>query len=222
MKIRLLTLCSLLWIPLVNVCAQMTFTLNGIDYATVAERDAKGFTTVTVPAGTDPSGLITAVAVVVLTYKPTVMLANAADNTATLTANNGKLSHVRLADRTFFKDDSWNTLCLPFSMTAEQVAAQLAPAALMELDVEGSYNGHKTGLDGDKLYLYFKDATAITAGTPYLVKWNANSGDDIVSPVFRSVTLSAGEASSTTTIMMTTLSRQKLSLIQPFQLSIQL
>lgn len=159
---------------------------------------------------------------VVLTYKPTVMLANAADNTATLTANNGKLSHVRLADRTFFKDDSWNTLCLPFSMTAEQVAAQLAPAALMELDVEGSYNGHKTGLDGDKLYLYFKDATAITAGTPYLVKWNANSGDDIVSPVFRSVTLSAGEASSTTTIMMTTLSRQKLSLIQPFQLSIQL
>ena len=63
MKIRLLTLCSLLWIPLVNVCAQMTFTLNGIDYASVAERDAKGFTTVTVPAGTDPGGLITAVAV---------------------------------------------------------------------------------------------------------------------------------------------------------------
>ena len=41
----------------------MTFTLNGVTYSSVAERDSKGFTTVTLPAGTDLSGLITAVQV---------------------------------------------------------------------------------------------------------------------------------------------------------------
>ena len=43
--------------------AQMTFTLNGVTYSSVAETDSKGFTTVTLPAGTDLSGLITAVQV---------------------------------------------------------------------------------------------------------------------------------------------------------------
>ncbi len=43
--------------------AQMTFTLDGVTYGDVAERDSKGFTTITLPAGTDLSGLITAVQV---------------------------------------------------------------------------------------------------------------------------------------------------------------
>lgn len=55
-------MCSaLLWLALMPICAQMTFTLNGATYGDVAERDSKGFTTVTLPAGTDLSGLITAV-----------------------------------------------------------------------------------------------------------------------------------------------------------------
>lgn len=126
---------------------------------------------------------------VVLTYKATVSLANAADNTATITANNGKISNVRLADRTLYKDGSWNTICLPFSMTADQVTAQLAPSALKELDTEAGSYDHITGIDGNTLYLNFKDATAITAGTPYLIKWA--SGDDIVNPRFTSVTFTS-------------------------------
>ena len=46
-----------------EVKAQMTFTLNGMTYGDVAERDSKGFTTVTLPAGTNLSGLITGVKV---------------------------------------------------------------------------------------------------------------------------------------------------------------
>lgn len=41
--------------------AQMTFTLNGINFDNVAERDSKGFTTVTLPAGTNLNGLINAI-----------------------------------------------------------------------------------------------------------------------------------------------------------------
>lgn len=63
MKIRLFAAISLMWMSLSTVSAQMTFTLNGVTYSDVAERNSKGFTTVTLPAGTDLSGLITAVAV---------------------------------------------------------------------------------------------------------------------------------------------------------------
>ncbi len=115
-----------------------------------------------------------------------ITLADASDNTTAISNANGVLANVTLQGRTLYKDGSWNTLCLPFSMTTEQVAAQLAPTALMELDTKES------GLDGTTLYLYFKDATAINAGTPYIIKWNANSGDDLVNPVFRGVTVTNG------------------------------
>ena len=52
-----------------------------------------------------------------------------ADNTAHIGYANGVLADVTLSGRTLFKDGSWNTICLPFNMTAEQVAAQLAPSA---------------------------------------------------------------------------------------------
>lgn len=42
---------------------QMTFSLKGVAYSDVASRNAKGLTTVTLPAGTSLSGLITAVQV---------------------------------------------------------------------------------------------------------------------------------------------------------------
>lgn len=53
----------LMCLPLMSAMAQMTFTLNGLTYGDVAEKDSKGFTTVTLPAGTDLSGLITAVSI---------------------------------------------------------------------------------------------------------------------------------------------------------------
>ena len=120
---------------------------------------------------------------------PTITLANATSNSSTISTYNGKRVNATLADRTLYKDGAWNTLCLPFSMTATQVTAQLAPTALMELDTEGTYDTDKqTGLDGTTLYLYFKDATSIEAGKPYLIKWS--SGNDIENPTFNGVTVS--------------------------------
>jgi hypothetical protein len=58
----------------------------------------------------------------------------------------------------------------------------------MELDTDGSHDGHTTGLDGTTLHLYFKNATAITAGKPYLIKWE--SGYNITNPSFTGVTIS--------------------------------
>ena len=88
-----------------------------------------------------------------------------------------KNSLVILPGRVLFKDGGWNTLCLPFSLSAEQIAADNSPlkgiTALKELDTEGTHDGHKTGFDATTgtLYLFFKDVTSIEAGKPYIFKW---------------------------------------------------
>ena len=107
---------------------------------------------------------------------------------------------VTLSDRTLYKDGNWNTLCLPFSLSAAQIAANanFAGATLMTMDVT-----EKNGFDVEDgtLYLWFKTATEIEAGVPYLVKWdkaadydNNPSVNDIVSPVFEGVTISNSTA----------------------------
>ena len=62
MKRTILTFCLAL-LAFATMSAQMTFILDGYTYDDVAQRDSKGFTTVTLPAGTDPTGLITDVLV---------------------------------------------------------------------------------------------------------------------------------------------------------------
>ena len=110
------------------------------------------------------------------------------DLTNDLSDINGYMADVTLDGRTLYKDGKWNTLCLPFSMSAEQIAANtdFAGATLMTMDVTKK-NGFDT-TDG-MLWLSFKEAGAIEAGVPYLVKWT--SGADITSPVFEGVTISS-------------------------------
>ena len=55
----------------------------------------------------------------------------------------------------------WNTICLPFDVTAEQIADVLKSAGkVKEFDHE----------DATKQTIYFKDATTMVAGKPYLIK----------------------------------------------------
>lgn len=103
------------------------------------------------------------------------------DNVTTITNNSGATANVTLSGRTLYKDESWNTICLPFDMTAEQVNSQLAPAGLMTFS--GSSFESSTGT----LTLNFADATTINAGTPYIIKWN--NADNIINPVFTGVVI---------------------------------
>ena len=89
-------------------------------------------------------------------------------------------ANVTLSGRTLYKDNSWNTICLPFAMTAAQVTAQLAPTKLMTLSTATFAEGTLT--------LTFEDATEIVAGKSYIIKWT--SGDDFT-PTFEGVTVSS-------------------------------
>ena len=107
---------------------------------------------------------------------------NGSNNTGLIGKNDGSTTNVKLAGRTLYKDGSWNTLVLPFPMTAEQVSAQLAPAALMTLK--------SSEFAGGELTLTFEDATTIEAGKPYIIKWDATTPDYIENPEFTGVTIS--------------------------------
>lgn len=89
-----------------GVSAQMTFTLNGVTYGDVAERDSKGFTTVTLPPGTDLSGLITAVSVDGIP----VSASQVTPNPTTTKINYGEIKVFTYDNRAYgflFEEDVW-------------------------------------------------------------------------------------------------------------------
>ena len=106
MKQRLAAMCAFLWLTATSLFAQMTFTLNGVDYSSVANRDSKGFTTVTLPAGTDLSGLITTVKV----DGQTVTASQVTPNPTTTTLNYDELKVFTYGNKAYgfrFVEDVW-------------------------------------------------------------------------------------------------------------------
>lgn len=103
------------------------------------------------------------------------------------------VQNVKLAGRTLYCDGNWQTLCLPFSL-ANLIGTPLEGFTVKELDTVAAYNGHVTGLDGETLYLNFKDATGIEAGKPYIVK---KLDVTVASPVTPTITATEGTAGST-------------------------
>lgn len=119
-------------------------------------------------------------------------LANAGDNsTALSTIENKPNATITLSGRTLNKDGHYNTLCLPFSLTATQLATSplAGYSSLMELDNGTGYE-HTTGVENKTLYLNFKDATSIDAGKPYIIKWAIDTDNPtITDPIFKDVTI---------------------------------
>lgn len=92
---------------------------------------------------------------------PTLTLDENAENTGDvlLSTESGKAYDVKLT-RTLTAN-VWNTICLPFDVTAGQIADVLKSAGnVKEYDRE----------DATKQTIYFKDATTMVAGKPYLIK----------------------------------------------------
>ena len=100
-----------------------------------------------------------------------------------------KTVDVTFSGRQFIINSEWNTLCLPFSMTAEQINnSPLNNSKIAELDTE------KTTLSDGVLTIAYKTATAIEAGKPYMVKWIIDEETEdthIDDPIFKRVTISA-------------------------------
>ena len=109
-------------------------------------------------------------------------------------ANDGGAYDVKLCDRTLYKDGTWNTLCLPFSLNEDQIETMLeSPQQIKTLST--TEFDPETGT----LTLNFEEATSIWAGMAYIIKWNPSDNSDysdyseyseLRNPVFSGVTLS--------------------------------
>lgn len=84
---------------------------------------------------------------------------DADDTVSKIEANNGKTVDVKLIRS--LKAGLWNTICLPFDVTAEQVESVLkATGYVKEFNKE----------DEASATIFFKPATEMKAGVPYLIK----------------------------------------------------
>ena len=88
----------------------------------------------------------------------------------------GQYCEVLLSDRTLFKDNSWNTLCLPFDLTLDGSILEGATAKTLE---EASVSGTSITLG------FGSPVSTLEAGTPYIIKWEG--GDNLVDPIFSNV-----------------------------------
>ena len=88
-----------------------------------------------------------------------ISLDEAADNSAVLEKNNGKVVNVMLK-RTLVAD-SWNTLCLPFGMSHDAVQTVFGEGTVLKQMKE--WNAAEN-------VIYFETADAIVAGQPYIIK----------------------------------------------------
>lgn len=115
---------------------------------------------------------------------------SAASTNATLVSLlNEDLVSVVLA-RPAQKGGQYNTLCLPFSLSEEQIAkSSLATAEIFK------FSGATK--DGDELELYFQPVTELTAGVPYFFRF-MDDGANLSMLSFADVTVATATAGSVT------------------------
>ena len=112
------------------------------------------------------------------------------DNSGVIAANIGQQRNVTLVGRTFYKDNNWNTLCLPFAVTdGDETDGVTFSGTLLEGATVLTFDN--ATFENSALTLNFKEVTVLDPGKPYLIKWANNSEQPtIVNPVFNGVTIS--------------------------------
>ena len=122
-----------------------------------------------------------------------IELANDADNSEVIeAASSSSISFdVKLSGRTFFKNGTWNTLCLPFALDADQIETMLdSPLEIKTLNTTDFDPATGT------LTLNFVETTTIDPGKPYIIKWAkaddyANDNEhNLYEPIFTNVLVS--------------------------------
>ena len=119
----------------------------------------------------------------VFTTIPGIALSDVAtNNSSVIESNKNQKVTVVLDGRTLWRDNEWNTICLPFDVDLN--ASPLAGATALPLS--------GASITDNTLNLTFGEAvTTLTAGTPYIIKWAA-AETNIVDPVFTDVTIKQG------------------------------
>ena len=118
------------------------------------------------------------------------LLLNDADNKNLIETYKGGANDLTIYGRTLYKDGAWNTLCLPFTISQEQLQADDCPLKGVSIK---TLNACSFNEETGTLTLNFRDDNSIQANTPYIIKWNKpTDGDEsatVVNPTFKGVSI---------------------------------
>ena len=134
--------------------------------------------------------------------KPSTMditLSNDGNNGSLLSDYNGLTGTVKLGDRIFYKDGTWNTICLPFGIEDVNNSPLCADGETVELyQLVAFGDDSDTGFDEESgtLTLNFENCkdddsnkTPLIAGQPYFICWTNATTGTLVEPVFENVSI---------------------------------
>ena len=85
--------------------------------------------------------------------------------------------------RRALKKDDWNTICLPYSLTSDEISSLFGSGTKVEVFSDLEYNS-----ETNSYTIKFSAATEITAGTPYLIKPSKDVSDNIYEIKDRTIT----------------------------------
>lgn len=105
----------------------------------------------------------------------------------TLLYNNG--ASPLIVNRTIWADDEYNTICLPFNVTAEDLANSTYP--LYGYNRLKAFRGAQVTGTGQNLSIdiLVEDVDHMDAGVPYLITYPTDRGSNIVNPFFNGITV---------------------------------
>lgn len=134
-----------------------------------------------------------------LTYKKYfVPIYEQDDNSRILEAKDGIICNMTV-NRTIYQDNGWNTLCLPFTLTASDITTTFGNGTKVMKLTGDSYDAAEKVLS-----LNFTDVASegMEAGMPYLIK-TGTTGDPLTSLSFtdKTITKTAGEWTGTNVIL---------------------
>lgn len=101
--------------------------------------------------------------------------------TVTLSEDNAKNCNIKM--RRALKKDDWNTICLPYSLTSDEISPLFGSGTKVETFSDLEYNS-----ETNSYTMKFIAATEITAGTPYFIKPSKDVSGNIYDIKDRSIT----------------------------------
>lgn len=112
------------------------------------------------------------------TFTKDLVLSSDANNSSLIETYDGMTVNVTLDGRTYRKNGTWQTICLPFDV-------ELAGSPLEGADVRTAEAANV--VDNCLIIDCLTPVSKIEAGVPYVIRWE--SGEDIVDPIFNDVVI---------------------------------
>lgn len=138
--------------------------------------------------------------------------------TVALSEDNAKKNNIKM--RRALKKDKWNTICLPYSLTSDEISSLFGSGTKVETFSDLEYNS------GTNSYtMKFIAAAEITAGTPYLIKPSKDVSGNIYDIKDRTITCTSetyvptGTSQTANNITLTMQGEYNKRMITPFDVT---